>query len=370
MPPNLSEGWRRLGCRVHEFFYGTTMGRSWSAPGRKSNRDTNTRLLETARRLKAEGSLDLVFAVVYDDVLEVGTARALRALGVPLVNYHVDLVGQWYRVLRTAPYFDRLACAQRDHWDALARAGARPYYMPMAANPGDDAADPIAFEGVVYLGSPWTYRRRTLRELQRAGVPLRTHGQNWLGRSAGATLPPYEVHRQPLAKNLHDIGHYLLPRMREEGVAGLVESARLRLERDDGLPEEDLAPGTIAGPYAQSQFGALVRGAAINLGFTHFKGVPGTRGERRQIRLRDFEIPMAGGFYLAQDCEQLRELFTPGEHVATWNDAADLIEKSRHYLARPEERRRMAAAAREHCLRRHTWSARFSGLLADLGLHP
>ena len=40
MPGHLSEGWRRLGCTVHEFFYGRTMGRSWSAAGRAGNRDT------------------------------------------------------------------------------------------------------------------------------------------------------------------------------------------------------------------------------------------------------------------------------------------------------------------------------------------
>jgi len=112
MPVHLSEGWRRVGCTVHEFFYGTHMGRDWSAAGRKRNADTNARLLELARRLKANGELDLVFAVIYDDVLAVETAKSLQTLGVPMVNYHVDLFGQWYRVLRTGRYFDRVACAQ------------------------------------------------------------------------------------------------------------------------------------------------------------------------------------------------------------------------------------------------------------------
>ena len=370
MPGNLSEGWRRLGCGVQEFFYGRTMGRSWTAPGRADNRATNARLLETARRLKSEGALDLVFAVVYDDVLEVETARALRDLGVPLVNYHVDMVGQWHRVLRTARYFDRIACAQREHWHGLERAGARPFYMPMAANAADDSQDRIDFDGLVYMGSPWLYRRATLRRVQDAGVPLRVYGHNWIAPAAGASSPPpYEVNRQPLRKNLHDVLHYLLPRLREEGLAGLAESARLRFENPEAAAAA-LGPEVVMGAYPQGEFGALVRGAAANLGFTHFKGVPGTAGEQRQLRLRDFEIPMAGGFYLAQDCAQLRELFAPGENVAAWSDADDLIEKARHYLMRPAERQRIAASAQAHCLAHHTWAHRFADLLAELGMTP
>lgn len=84
MPDNLSEGWRRLGCEVHEFLYGTHMGRGWSRDGRVENAKVNADLLGLARRLKAEGQLDLVFTVIYDDVLQVETARALRSLGVPM----------------------------------------------------------------------------------------------------------------------------------------------------------------------------------------------------------------------------------------------------------------------------------------------
>ncbi|HEY9875171.1 MAG TPA: hypothetical protein V6D12_17185, partial [Candidatus Obscuribacterales bacterium] len=109
MPANLSEGWRRLGCEVEEFFYGTHMGKSWSAEGLRENQKINEELLATAKHLKAEGRLDLIFAVIYDDVLAVETAQQLRALDVPMMNYHVDLVGQWYRILRIGKYFDRVA---------------------------------------------------------------------------------------------------------------------------------------------------------------------------------------------------------------------------------------------------------------------
>lgn len=359
-----------MGATVHEFLYGTHMGKKWSAQGLEMNLDVNRRLLDTATRLKAEGRLDLIFAVIYDDVLEVGTARALRALGVPMVNYHVDLVGQWYRVLRTGACFDRVACAQPDHWNGLKRAGIRPYYMPMAANPPLDSTitgEEHRFEGVTYLGSPWAYRRRVLAAIQAAAIPLRVYGHNWKPsrKTHEGGIDPSKA--QPLRKNLHDARHYVLPRLREEGMGGLLESLRGRLRKEGGRRGAGPAlDGNLMGSYRQDDFAALVKGAAINLGFTHFRGDPGTPDERRQVRLREFEIPMAGGFYLTQDCPQLRELFEAERTVAVWDQIPDLLEKVAYYLERPAERSRLATAAQAHCLAHHTWQRRFAGLLDEL----
>jgi hypothetical protein len=368
MPANLSEGWRRLGCSVEEFFYGTHMGKSWSADGLRENHRINAQLLATAKRLKAEGRLDLIFAVIYDDVLQVETAQQLRALDVPMVNYHVDLVGQWYRVLRTGKYFDRVACAQRDYWSGLRRAEIRPFYMPMAANPPtwghQSVAASIPFEGVLYLGSPWPYRRQVLADIAQQGIPLQIYGHNWLRQT------PDLANAQPLGKNLHDLRYYLWPRLREEGWGEFLATIGRRLQKVPpplGVSTE-LPTDCIKGSYSYTDFIPLVQGAAINLGFTHFRGTPGTTAERRQVRLREFEIPMAGGFYLTQDCDQLRELFRVGEQIATWEDLPDLREKIRYYLDHAAERQKITQAAQSHCLQNHTWANRFRHLLQELNL--
>jgi spore maturation protein CgeB len=367
MPGNLSEGWRRLGCSVHEFFYGTHMGKSWTSEGLRANRQVNEHLLETARRLKADNQLDLIFAVIYDDVLTVETAQKLRTLDVPMVNYHVDMVGQWYRVLRTGPYFDLVACAQRDNWSGLKQAGIRPYYMPMAANPPDPqvlaSVSPIPFEGVLYLGSPWLYRRQVLTDLAQQSIPLQIYGHNWLRTEADP------ANAQPLTKNLHDLRYYLWPRIRQETRSELWEIVQRRLK--PLLPagiSTDLPDGCIKGTYASDAFLGLVQGAAINLGFTHFQGIPGSLGERRQVRLREFEIPMARGFYLTQDCIQLRELFPIGEALVAWDNVADLQDKIQYFLSHPFERQALVKEIETYCLQHHTWANRFQRLLKDLKL--
>lgn len=371
MPAHLSEGWRRVGWTVTEFLYGTHMGKSWSREGVQENLDVNARLLETARRLRREGRLDLVFAAIYDDILTVETAIALRRLGVPLVNYHVDLVGQWYRVLRTGKYFDLVACAHRDHWVALRRAGIRPYYMPMAANPGDaiDLAAIPRFDDVLYLGSPTDHRLAVLGELARRRIPLRIYGHGWdtQERNSMAAGKPDPSKAQPMVKNVHDLRHYLIARMREEGVTGVAESILRRMDRPSHAATPGMVPkDSVIGVYSASDFAALVRGAAVNLGFTYFKGKAGSAGERRQLRLREFEVTMAGGFYLTQDCPQLRELFRVGEEIETWDGVDELEEKVRHYIAHPQERERIAAAGYSRTAHEHTWEHRFRGLLSEL----
>lgn len=366
MPTNLSEGWRRIGCSVEEFFYGTHMGKSWSAEGLRENHQINAQLLATARRLKAQERLDLIFAVIYDDVLEVETAQQLRALDIPMVNYHVDLVGQWYRILRTGKYFDRVACAQMNHWLGLRRAGLRPYYMPMAANPplfGVASSASKPFNGITYLGSPWLYRRQVLAELAKLSIPLRIYGHNWLRRTSDP------ANAQPYRKNFHDLRHYLWSRLREEGAGEFLETIRRRFQPFPKLAGiGEIPTHCIQGSYTDADFIPLVQGAAINLGFTHFRGTPGTSAERRQVRLREFEIPVAGGFYLTQDCIQLRELFEVGKHVVTWNNLPELRDKIHYYLDHPAERQQIAQAGQAYCLQHHTWANRFRALVKELNL--
>ena len=383
MPIHLSEGWRRLGAEVTEFFYGTTMGKNWQPTGLRENLQLNQRLWETAAKLKAEGRLDLIFAVIYDDVLMVETARKLRSLKVPLVNYHVDLVGQWYRILRTGRFFDVVACAQRDYWQPLQKAGITPYYMPMAANPPLQAVADLVdhspgatWAGVRYLGSPWLYRQEILQQLHHHEIPLEIYGRNWQTTvkadpqtlSAAKTDQSHQYGR----KNLHDLRHYALPRLQAEGIGRIWDSIRQRLPRSGerstakatltSIKKIDLTP-CLRGGYPQQDFWHLVTTSRINLGFTHFRGAPCTKQEQRQVRLREFEIPMHGGFYLTQQCSELSELFIIGKHIEAWDQWDDLIDKVRYYLEHPAVAAQIAHDGKLHCEQNHTWSKRLTNLL-------
>ncbi len=67
--------------------------------------------------------------------------------------------------------------------------------------------------------------------------------------------------------------------------------------------------------------------------------------------------------------EDTETLFRDGEDIALFGSADEMVEKVRHYLARPEERARIAKAAYAHVIEGgHTYRERAKLLLEKLGM--
>src|SRR3989442_12546764 len=90
--------------------------RQWRARRDALNED----LVRLAGGLRSTGRLDVIFFIVYDDFLTVETADRLRALGVPMVNYNIDMIFHWFGSNRTDQFFDCLASAQMSMPEHLA----------------------------------------------------------------------------------------------------------------------------------------------------------------------------------------------------------------------------------------------------------
>src|SRR3712207_2982449 len=106
----------------------------------------------------------------------------------------------------------------------------------------------------------------------------------------------------------------------------------------------------------------------INLGFSTC-GATHLTGERIvQIRLRDFEVPMSGGFYMVEYMEELEEFFEVGKEVVCYEGPEDLADKIKYYLSHDAEREAIRRAGYERCLRDHTWQKRFEKVFEEMGL--
>jgi len=101
-------------------------------------------------------------------------------------------------------------------------------------------------------------------------------------------------------------------------------------------------------------------GAKIVVNANHYTEIAGTNK-------RTFEVAAMGAFQLT-DTPALADVFQPDEEVASYDTAADLIEKVDHYLARPEERARMAARARDRALREHTYAHRWTAHMEAMNI--
>ena len=366
MKEHLEYGWRLAGAEVFAEYHGTTMGRGWDKDGTRAHRDRNAHWRKRATELAEDKGLDLVFIVAYDDDLEAKTLKTFRNLGAKVALYHVDMLSQWYRIIKSAPLCNVVCHAEDDHVDFFQRKGIPLYRLPMAAIPPETPPDPekvIQFDGVLYLGSPWPYRKMAIKKLVAQGVPTRVYGHNWSRRK------PFSKTHGNLHKTLHDMWFYLLPRLREEGLGRITAVLKRRLSRNRKplVSDDDLPAEVIQNEYLQTDFTALVRGASINLGFSQMD-IDWTKEYPRMIRLRDFEVPMHGGFYLAQNCRELGQYFELGKEIAVWETMEDLVDACRYYLARPQERADITAAGHRRAIMCHTWLARFAGLVQHLGM--
>jgi len=84
------------------------------------------------------------------------------------------------------------------------------------------------------------------------------------------------------------------------------------------------------------------------------------------VNQRVFDVPACGAFLLTDHRAQMERLFEPGKEVAVYSDPAEIPDMARHYLAHPEERAAIAAAARKRLLAEHTYVTRMGQLVQTM----
>lgn len=84
--------------------------------------------------------------------------------------------------------------------------------------------------------------------------------------------------------------------------------------------------------------------------------------------MRLFESAAVGAFQIVDDRPGIRDWFAIGEHVVVYRDHDELRRLVAHYLARPDERQRIAHAARQHVYQHHTYDQRLARVAAWLGV--
>jgi spore maturation protein CgeB len=118
------------------------------------------------------------------------------------------------------------------------------------------------------------------------------------------------------------------------------------------------------GPVYGKRLAQVVRGAAISLGASSHHAQD---RDRFSASNRMWKILGCEGFYLGRHVEGIETFAANGEHCAWYRDAGQAAELTRHYLAQPTERERIAKAGRAHALAHHTYAHRLALLLDGKG---
>src|SRR3990167_5337492 len=248
-------------------------------------------------------------------------------LNIPMVNYNVDMPTHWFRQIRTAKYFDIVLCAHQNNMGHLKKYAKKVLYFPMAAQQSHLIYTASQLEkkyDVTFLGMAYPYRQQILSELIKSDIPLFIFGKNWNSDQSNVCV------------------------------------------KHDTKPIPFIPQKAIKGVLSQTELSALFYQSKINIGFTRYANFHHNKPGQCQMKLRDFEVPMAGGFYLVEKAPGYEQEFIDGEEVVTWKTTADLLEKIRYYLKHDIERDAIALRGQKRALQDHTWEKRFNILFVEL----
>lgn len=329
---------------------------------------TNQKLLEAFR---GAGRVDLFFGYLYSSVVYPQTIDAVRASGVPTVNFSCNNVHQFDLVRDIAPRFDLCIvpelAAQKDFVDV----GARAVRIQLAANPRVYRPYPTAREyDVTFVGQRYADRADLLQHLYRNGVDVRAWGAGWQPRKrldlaqlkAGLALVEderFDGLRRMVVQRTNAIRTAQRTNARRAGA---------QLDATAAVPV-DVDTSGFGGPrLLQHDLVRMFSRSRLSLGFATAGESHRTARRLTHLRLREFEAPMSGALYLTEDQPELAEYFVPGEEVLTYADHDELLDKSRYYLAHQEQAERIRRAGFERARREHTWQQRFNQLFDVLGL--
>lgn len=307
----------------------------------------NGLLVERIRAVNSLTPIDIIITACDSRWLLPVTVRAIRDMGILAVNFHSDDATDFARTAPLANEFDLNWTGNKNafpHFDAV---GARFVYTPFAANPEVyrpyDTRDDL---GVVFMGRNMGYREEFITHLLESGVHVDVWGLGW--PQSISSLP-----RRLAAIWLPSRGMTL--RTKLELTAWYARHATRLKERFHGL----IAFQDMVRNYSR---------ARINLDFAGGMGKQMCSFESapRQMKLRNFEVTMSGGFLLTEHTQEIASLFTVGEEIETFRNKQELVDKCRYYLVHGEEAESIAKAGHRRAVRDYTWQRSVETLLKEV----
>lgn len=326
--------------------------RGFISANRSRLEDALLRQVSAAHR---EKPIDLLFTYFYSAFCRPAVIEEIRRMGICTVNWYCNGSYQFHLVSDIAPAYDFCLVPERFRLDDYRRIGANPVYCQEAANPSIYRPYPVPQEyDVTFVGQRYGDRPQFIRALLDAGVNVRVWGPGW----------------SPSQRKLTWIR--TASRLRRLATPSGIRSA-IRKVRGSGIRALSMHnvefPPDVCGPaLSDEELVIMYSLSKISLGFSSC-GNTHLTGERiLQVRLRDFEAPMSGAFYMVEYMEELEEFFEVGKEIVCYHDANDLVEKAKYFLSNETERERIRTAGHRRALADHTWQKRLSTAFVQMGL--
>lgn len=314
-------------------------------------------LLTQVLAAHAEGPLDLFFSYFSSSCTTADAIRAISGMGVPTMNWYCNGSYQLHLVAEIAPAYNWCLVPEKFRMDNYRALGASPIYCQEAANPRLYHPYNFAREfDVAFVGARYADRPVFIESLLDAGIDAHAWGPGWCD-------PQHTRLIEAPRDFVRVLGDRNLWRPAASRVYRGLVGYPLGVEAPLRLPKS-----AVGAPLSDMEMVKMYSRSRISLGFSAVAGVLEDGQRITQVRLRDFEAPMSGAFYMIERSDEIAEFFEVGKEVVCYDDADDLTDKCRYYLTHEAEREAIRKAGHERAMRDHTWQRRLHEAFEEAGL--
>ncbi|MBU1007663.1 glycosyltransferase [Candidatus Dependentiae bacterium] len=316
----------------------------------KTNRPKiSQELLTQIKQAHDNKKIDLFFSYFFDACILPETIDEIKSMGIKTVNWYCNGSYQLNLVSQISPHYDYCLVPEKFRLNDYKKLGATPIYCQEATNPNIYKSHQCQQKfDVTFVGQAYGDRPNYIKHLLDNGIDVRVWGINWDLYTEQSVLDQKQTKKSYLLK--------LKKLFSREGLYIL----KNKFYRTLFSPSPPILPKKIIGNILSDQkMIKLYSQSKINLGLstcgeTHLK-----KNRIMQIRLRDFEVPMAGGFYMTEYMQELEEFFEIGKEIVCYHNKNDLVDKIKYYLKHDNQREKIRRAGQARCLKDHTWHKRF-----------
>ncbi len=355
-----------IGNEVIRFDYNLTpyiQNSDTSIPRQKAFIDKNRpklekELLTQIRKVHLKKSTNLFFSYFDDSCCKPQVIKEISRMGITTMNWYCNASYQFHLVKEIAPAYDYCLVPEKFRLNDYRKIGANPIYFQEAANPNvyKPYNLPLKFD-VTFIGAAYGERLEYIQYLFNQGIDIQVWGPGWKNFSVN---PIFKTKR--IAKKLMTAEGW---QKVKERLAGMVRAKELFQKKDKRI----ILPDKILGsPLSDFEMIQIYSCSKINLGFSSCGETHKTDKRILQIRLRDFEIPMSGGFYMVEYMPELEEFFKIEKEIVCYHSKEELVDKINYYLKNDSERERIRQAGYRRSISDHTWQKRFQKVFEQIGL--
>lgn len=336
---------------------------------KKNRPKLSKELLKQIQKAHKKKPIDLFFSYFYDACVLPETIDEIKSMGIKTINWYCNGSYQLHLVSQISPRYNYCLVPEKFKLESYKKLGANPIYCQEAANPNIYRPHKVKKEfDVTFVGQAYGERPSYLKYLLDHGIDARVWGLGWdcflptkpsLTTNQKLKLLFSKEGPSALKQKLSIVFNSKTKAIKKKLISLLPNKKTVATE-SCYIPTIQFPESIVGGVLSDTELIKMYSRSKINLSFSTCGSTHEEKNRIMQIRLRDFEVPMSGGFYMTEYFEELEDFFEIGKEIVCYKDKDDLVEKIKYYLAHDQEREKIAQAGRERCLRDHTWQKRFT----------